>query len=310
MAERVIILGSGPAGLTAAIYAARAGWEPLLVEGPEPGGQLTITTDVENYPGFAEPVQGPQLMQTMRQQAERFGTRFIRSYAKSVDLSRRPFKVELEEETLECLALIIATGASARWLGLESERKLRGKGVSACATCDAFFFRGKKVVVVGGGDSAIEEAIFLTKFAEKVYVVHRRDQLRASKIMQKRAFENPKIDFIWNSVVEDILDVEQGRVTAVKLRNVKTNELSEMPIDGVFLAIGHKPNTEFLAGQLELDEKGFIICKDCSSRTSVEGVFAAGDVMDPLYKQAVTAAGTGCRAAIDCDHYLQALEEG
>lgn len=309
MAEKVIILGSGPAGLTAAIYAARADLDPLVLEGPQPGGQLTITTDVENYPGFVEPIRGVELVEAMKRQAERFGARFTAGGVKSVDLTHRPFVVTTEETTLECLSLIVATGASARRLGLESERKLMGRGVSACATCDAFFFRGKKVIVVGGGDSAMEEAIFLTKFAEKVTIVHRRDQLRASKIMQKRAFDNPKIDFIWNSVVDDILDVEKGKVIGVRLRNVKSNNLTELPIDGVFLAVGHDPNTGFLRGQVELDPKGFILCQGGSSRTSVEGVFAAGDVIDPVYKQAVTAAGSGCRAAIDCDRYLASLKE-
>jgi len=310
MVEQVTILGSGPAGLTAALYAARADLRPLVIEGLQPGGQLMTTTGVENYPGFVEGIQGPNLIATMKKQAERFGARFVSKNVKSVDLLGRPFLVTTDDETLECQAIIVATGASARLLGLESERKLMGHGVSACATCDAFFFRGKKVIVVGGGDTAVEEADFLARFADRVYVVHRRDKLRAAKIMQDRAFNNAKISFILDMIVEDILDVAQNKVTAVKLKNVKTDDVTEMPIEGVFIAIGHEPNTGFLAGQIELDSKGFIVCQGDSSRTSVEGVFAAGDVMDPLYKQAVTAAGTGCRAAIDCDHFLATLKEG
>jgi len=309
MAEQVIIIGSGPAGLTAALYTARADLDPLVIEGFQPGGQLMTTTEVENFPGFVEAVLGPDLISIMRKQAERFGARFRIGDVKAIDLSHPPFTVATEDDALQCQALIVATGASARLLGIESERKLMGHGVSACATCDGFFFRGKQVIVVGGGDSAVEEAGFLTKYAEKVHVVHRRESLRASKIMQDRAFKNPKISFIWDTVVEDILDVNRGVVTAVKLRNVNTQDLTEMPIDGVFIAIGHNPNTAFLAGQIELDSKGFIVCRGDSSRTSVEGVFAAGDVMDPFYKQAVTAAGSGCRAAIDCDNYLALLKE-
>jgi len=309
MVEQVIVIGSGPAGLTAALYAARADLRPLVLEGSQPGGQLMTTTGVENYPGFPEGLLGPDLIAAMKKQAERFGARFLPKQVQSVDLAIVPFLVATEDETLECQAMIIAAGASARLLGLESERKLLGHGVSACATCDGFFFRGKKVLVVGGGDSALEEALFLTKFAESIYVVHRRDKLRASKIMQDRASKNPKISFIWNTVVDDILDVAQNKVTAVRLRDVNTNDSTDMPIDGVFVAIGHRPNTAFLKNQVELDSKGFIVCQGDSSRTSVEGVFAAGDVIDPVYKQAVTAAGTGCRAAIDCDHYLSSLRE-
>jgi len=309
MAEQVIIIGSGPAGLTAALYTARASLRPLVIEGAQPGGQLMTTTDVENYPGFGEPILGPDLIALMKKQAERFGARFATTDVTTVDLSNPPFTVTTAEETLQCQAVIVATGASARLLGLESERKLMGHGVSACATCDGFFFRDKSLIVVGGGDSAVEEAMFLTRYASKVTVVHRRDKLRASKVLQERAFKNPKLAFLWDTVVEDIYDVAQGKVTGVKLRNVKTHEASERPLDGVFVAIGHEPNTRFLAGQLELDSKGFIVCRGDSSRTSVEGVFAAGDVMDPLYKQAVTAAGSGCRAAMDCDHYLSSLQE-
>jgi thioredoxin reductase (NADPH) len=306
----VVILGSGPAGYTAAIYAARANLQPLMIIGPQPGGQLTITTEVENYPGFPEGVQGPELMQRFREQAERFGTEIVEATVESVDFSRRPFTIRTAGATYEARSVIVSTGASARLLGIPSEKQYMGAGVSACATCDGFFFRGKRVMVVGGGDTAMEEANFLTRFCSEVVVVHRRDQLRASKIMQERAEKNPKVKFVWNAVVAEILG--QGsppKVTGVRLRDTKTNELSEHPIDGVFIAIGHQPNTEFLKGRLPLDEKGYVIVEPGSTRTQVPGVFAAGDVADSVYRQAVTAAGSGCQAAIDAERWLEAQED-
>ncbi len=302
--ENVLILGSGPAGLTAAIYAARANLKPLVVEGIQPGGQLTITTEVENYPGFANGIMGPDLMIEMRKQAERFGTRFIQGNVNQAGLSPRPFKITLDEEVRLTKTLIIASGASARLLNIPSEKKLMGHGVSACATCDGFFFKEKKVLVVGGGDTAMEEAHFLTKFAREVKVVHRRDSLRASKIMQERAKSNPRISFIWNSGVEEILGEETGKVRGALLKNLKTGALSEEAADGVFIAIGHEPNTSLFKGQLDLNEQGYIITHQ-GTKTSVPGVFAAGDVQDYIYKQAVTAAGTGCMAAIDAERFLE-----
>ncbi len=304
MERNVIILGAGPAGLTAALYAARGNLQPLVIEGTQAGGQLMLTTMVENFPGFPEGILGPDLIQNMRKQAERFGTEFLTKDATAVDLKERPFKVFVEDEVYLTKALIIATGASAKLLGLEAERQLLGYGVSTCATCDGFFFTGQEVVVVGGGDSAMEEALFLTKYATAVTVVHRRDRLRASKIMQEKAFRHPKISFIWNSVVEDILDPSQKRVTAVRLKNVKTGEVSEKTCHGVFIAIGHTPNTDLFRGQLELDEKGYLVTKG-GTRTSVPGVFACGDVVDHVYRQAITAAGTGCQAAMDAERFLE-----
>jgi len=304
MKTDVMILGSGPAGFTAAIYTARANLSTILVGGREPGGQLTITTEVENYPGFPEGITGPKLMEEMRKQAERFGTKILTGEATSVDFSKKPLVVDVGNDRYEANAVIITTGASARWLGLDAEKKLMGKGVSGCATCDGFFFRDQDVAVVGGGDTAMEEAIFLTRFAKKVTVVHRRDELRASKIMQKRAKANSKIEFAWKKVVEDILDVGAGKVTALKLKDVETGEITEKKCDGVFIAIGHIPNTHVFRGHVKMDDKGYIITKRPTCETSVEGVFAAGDVQDSHYRQAITAAGSGCMAAIDAERYL------
>ncbi|HEU5408970.1 MAG TPA: thioredoxin-disulfide reductase [Nitrospira sp.] len=306
--RNVVIIGSGPAGLTAAIYAARANLAPLLVEGWQGGGQLTTTTEVENYPGFAKGIMGPELMKEMRSQAERFGTVFKTGDATSADLQTRPFKVIVDgEETFETKTLIIATGASPITLGLTNEKRLWGYGVSSCATCDGFFFKGKELVVVGGGDSAMEEATFLTKFATKVSIIHRRDKLRASKIMQDRAMKNEKIAFIWNSVVEDVLG--QDVVTGVRIRNIITGKVWDLYCAGFFLAIGHRPNTALFTGQLKMDGAGYILTNH-GTATNVSGVFAAGDVQDPHYRQAITAAGTGCMAAMDAERFLETSSQG
>lgn len=307
--KEVVILGSGPAGLTAAIYAARANLKPLVVEGPHPGGQLMITTDVDNYPGFGKGILGPALMEEFREQAHRFGTEFLVTWVTKADLSKRPFTLETEDHhVIKAEALIIASGASAKWLGIPGEAPapngLGGHGVSACATCDGFFFKGKPLVVVGGGDTAMEEATFLTKFSPKVTVVHRRDTLRASKIMQDKAFKNDKIDFIWNTGVEEILGSPATGVTGVRLKNVKNNEERVLTTEGVFIAIGHQPNTELFRGQIDMDEVGYIQTDGRSTATNIPGVFACGDAQDSVYRQAVTAAGTGCMAAIDAEQFL------
>lgn len=307
--REVIIIGSGPAGLTAAIYAARANLSPLLIEGASAGGQLMITTDVDNFPGFSAGVQGPDLILQMRQQAERFETAFLTGDVTEVDLSKRPFRIVVDDETIyHSKTLIVCSGARARLLGLPAESRLMGNGVSACATCDGFFFREKEVFVVGGGDTAVEEAIFLTRFASKVTLIHRRDTLRASKIMQDKVKAHPKIDLLWDTVVKDITADDSGRVCALVLENVKTGATSKPKADGLFIAIGHSPNTAFLNGQLALDDAGYIVTQADSTKTDIPGVFAAGDVQDAYYRQAITAAGTGCMAAIDAERFLE--EEG
>jgi thioredoxin reductase (NADPH) len=305
--ENVIIIGSGCAGLTAAIYSARADFHPLVIDGHEPGGQLSLTTAVENFPGFPEGVLGPELIDRMRQQAERFGTRFLEGAVQSVDLESRPFTLTVRDRSFRTRTLIVAAGASARMLGLESERKLLGHGVSSCATCDGYFFRDREIAVIGGGDSAMEEATFLTKFASRVTIVHRREEFRASKIMLDRARENPKIQFLTPYVVADILDPAKGTVEAIRLRHSQSGEEKTLPVEGVFLGIGHDPNTKVFQGKLEMDDEGYLIKKN-GSRSSVEGVFVAGDVADRVYRQAITAAGAGCMAALDAEKYLHDLQ--
>jgi thioredoxin reductase (NADPH) len=300
--RRVIIVGSGPAGYTASIYTARAELEPLMIAGLQFGGQLMLTTDVENYPGFPEGVTGPDMMEMFQKQAERFGTKLLMEDATEIDLGRRPFRIKTAERAFTADAVILAMGASAKWLGIESERQLMNKGVSACATCDGALFRGKPMAVVGGGDTALEEALFLTRFASKISIIHRRDSLRASKIMQERARNDGKIEFVWNSVVDEVLG--EDFVTGVRIRDVQRDQTEDLPVEAVFIAIGHEPNTRLVRGQLELDKVGYVSAAPGTSHTSVEGVFACGDVMDSVYRQAVTAAGTGCMAAIDAERWL------
>ncbi|MCK4538827.1 MAG: thioredoxin-disulfide reductase [Candidatus Krumholzibacteria bacterium] len=299
----VAIIGSGPAGLTAAIYATRSDMKTVVIEGLTPGGQLMITSEVENFPGFPEGIEGPELMGRMRKQATKFGVEYLPGDLSDIDASGPPFKLTAGKNTVEAKSVIIATGSSARWLGMESETKLRGKGVSACATCDGFFFTGKEIAVVGGGDSALEEATFLTKFASKVSLIHRRDELRGTAAMQKKAKENKKVAIVWNSVIDEILGVEEDRLTGLRLKNVKTDELSVLPVEGLFIAIGHTPATKVFEGKIDLDKKGYIVVTD-NTRTSVPGIFMAGDVGDPRYKQAISAAGLGCMAAIDALRFI------
>ncbi|MFG1483563.1 thioredoxin-disulfide reductase [Halobacteriovorax sp. GFR7] len=306
--HKVIIIGSGPAGYTAALYASRANLEPLVIEGHEPGGQLTTTTDVDNFPGFPEGIMGPELMANMKKQTQRFGTQYLSGFVTGLDTSKRPFTLTVDEDkTYTADAVILATGASAKYLGLPNEKELIGKGVSACATCDGFFYRDRVVHVVGGGDTAMEEATFLTKFASKVYVVHRRDELRASKPMQERAFNNEKIEFVWDSAVTEIIADATG-VTSIKVENLKTGEVTERKTDGLFMGIGHKPNTDFLKGKVDLDDHGFIITEGRHPDTSVAGIFACGDVQDSYYRQAISAAGSGCQAAIRAERFLEENE--
>ena len=309
--SKVLIIGSGAAGYTAAVYAARAGLSPVLVEGLQPGGQMTITTDVENYPGFAEVIQGPWLMEQMRAQAEHVGARLVSDVVVKVDFSARPFKAWGDGgDTYEADAVIVATGAQAKWLGLESEKRFQGFGVSACATCDGFFFRGKEVVVVGGGNTAVEEALYLTHHASKVTLVHRRDHLRAEKIMQERLFRNPKIEVVWNAVLDEVMgNPMPPEVTGVRLRDTRTDETRDLAVDGVFVAIGHRPNTEIFAGVLDTDDEGYLVTAPDSTATNIPGVFAAGDVQDKVYRQAITAAGFGCMAALDAEKFVAAMED-
>ena len=303
--SKVLIIGSGPAGYAAAIYSSRAGLSPLMISGIEPGGQLMITTDVENYPGYENPIQGPWLMEQMKKQSEAFGTKIINDYVTDVDFSKFPFEINTEKEKYSSYSVIIATGAKARWLGVPGEDEFKGFGVSACATCDGFFFKNKEVAVVGGGNAAVEEAMFLTKFASKVKLIHRRDSLRAEKMLQKKLMENKKIEIIWDSVVEDVFgDKDPKNVKGIKIKNVKTNEVQELKLDGVFIAIGHDPATQLFKDQLEMDKEGYLITKADSTETNVPGVFAAGDVKDKIFRQAATAAGMGCMAALEAEKHL------
>jgi len=301
----MVIIGSGPAGLTAAVYAARANLQPLLIEGKEPGGQLTLTTLVENFPGFPEGVMGPDLMDAMRKQAQRFGADVVSGYVHEVKLTKQPFRIYYADQEVQAKTVVISTGSSAKLIGIDTEIQLMGHGVSTCATCDGFFYRGKKIAVVGGGDSAMEEATFLTKFATNVSIIHRRDTLRASKIMQDRAMKNPKIHFIYNTVVEEVLGDKETGVTGLRLQNVKTRDESELKVDGLFIAIGHNPNTDIFKGQIDLDEQGYVKTQPDSTRTNIPGVFACGDVQDPVFRQAITAAGSGCMAAMEAERWLE-----